>query len=236
MVSAPGRLIWMDVERFAAELPALFDDFPRSPFPRGRRFDDVLDGVPNLATENVLALLNLAAGMLGAGECYVEAGTYMGASLIGAMRGNDAAEFVALDHFAFGPTEIDGRSLPAASRAALEANLERFGTQGATILEGDALELLRSGALGARRVGVYYYDAAHGYEPQLAGLRLAEPYLAEDALVVVDDSDWESVADATRDYLAAEPRARLLFDLSGTSEGNPQWHEGVKVLAWKAAA
>ncbi len=225
----------MDVERFAAELPGLFDDFPRSPFPRGRRFDDVLDGVPNLATENVLALLNLAASMLGPGECYVEAGTYMGASLIGAMRGNDGAEFAALDHFAFGPAEIGGRSLPAASRAALEANLERFGARGATIIEGDALELLRSGALGERRVGVYYYDAAHGYEPQLDALRLAEPYLADEALVVVDDSDWDSVADATRDYLAAEPRARLLFDVPGKTAGSPQWHEGVKVLAWSAA-
>ena len=39
----------MVVERFAAELPELFDDFPRSEHPRGRRFDDVIAGIPNLA-------------------------------------------------------------------------------------------------------------------------------------------------------------------------------------------
>ena len=58
----------VDVERFAAELPGLWDDFPRSPAPSGQRFDDVIAGIPNLAEENVLALLNLAASLLGPGR------------------------------------------------------------------------------------------------------------------------------------------------------------------------
>jgi hypothetical protein len=47
----------VNVERFAAELPGLWDDFPRSEFPRDRRFQDVMATVPNLATENTLAVL-----------------------------------------------------------------------------------------------------------------------------------------------------------------------------------
>jgi precorrin-6B methylase 2 len=223
----------VDVERFAAELPARFDDFPRSAHPRGRRFDDVIAGVPNLAEENVLALLNLAAGRLPPGESYVEVGTYQGASLIGAMRGN-AGEFVAIDAFSFGPIEVKGRQLPAASREALEENLRRFGSEGATILEGDAFELLEGGALGDRRVGVYYYDGPHGYEEQVRGLRAVEPWLANEALLVVDDHDWEQVARATRDYLEAQPSARLLFEIPGEDRGHPQWWEGVAVLGWHA--
>src|SRR3989442_15021763 len=60
----------MDVDRFARELPELFDDFPRSEHPRGLRFDDVVEGVPNLAEENNLALVNLAASLLEPGESY----------------------------------------------------------------------------------------------------------------------------------------------------------------------
>ena len=223
----------MDVERFAAELPELFEDFPRTPHPRGARFDDVIAGVPNLAEENVLALLNLAAGLLAPGESYVEVGSYLGASLIGAMRGNKG-DFVAIDSFAFGPLEVKGRKLPAASREALEENLRRFGVDGATILEGDAFELLEGGALGDRRVGVYYYDGPHSYEEQLRGLRAVEPWLADEALLVVDDHDWEQVARSTRDYLADQPRARLLFDIPGADKDHPQWWEGVAVLGWKA--
>ncbi len=223
----------MDVERFAAELPGLFDDFPRSARPRGRRFDDVIRSIPNLAEENVLALLNLAAGLLDPGESYVEVGTYYGASLIGAMRGNEG-DFVAIDRFSFEPRETKGRKLPAASRAGLEENLRRFGAEGATILEGDAFELLEGGALGDRRVGVYYYDGPHDYESQVRGLRAVEPWLAEEALLVVDDHDWEQVTRATGDYLAAQPRARLLFEIPGADRDHPEWWEGVAVLAWSA--
>jgi len=224
----------MDVERFERELPLLFEDFPRSELPRGARFDDVLDSVPNLARENNLALLNLAAGLLGPGESYVEAGTYMGASLIAAMRGNEGKDFVSMDNFSLGELELDDRSLPGASRAGLEANLARFGAGGATILEGDTHELLRTGALGDRRVGVYYYDASHAYEAQLDGLRLVEPHLADEALLVVDDSDWEDVGRATQDYLALQPRARLLFEIGGSGQGRPWWWEGMIVIAWQA--
>lgn len=224
----------VDPERFARELPALFDDFPRSPHPRGRRFDDILAAVPNLARENTLALVNLAASLLGPGESYVEAGTYMGASLIAAMRGNEDRDFVAIDDFSLGPLELDDRSLPPADRAQLEANLERFRAQGATVLEGEAVQLLRAGALGDRRVGVYYYDACHSYQAQVEGLRAIEPYLVPGALLIVDDADWEEVARALRDYLASQPRARRVIEIPGRERGYPQWWEGVTVLSWAA--
>ena len=224
----------VDPDRFARELPALFDDFPRSEHPRGRRFDDVIAEVPNLACENNLALVNLAAGLLDPGECFVEAGTYMGASLIAAVRGNEGGEFVAVDDFSFGALEYRGRSLPPASRAQLEANLGRLGAARVTVLEGDVLELLRSGALAGRRVGVYYYDASHDYEAQLEGLRLVEPHLAERALLVVDDSDWPDVERAVADFLADQPRARSLLAVPGRKRGSPQWWEGMHVLAWEA--
>ena len=86
------------------------------------------------------------------------------------MLDNGEKEFVAIDDF----------SMSDASRAQLDVNLARFGVTGATIFEGDAFEILRSDALKDRSVGVYYYDAAHTYEQQLDGLRLAEPPLAEE--------------------------------------------------------
>jgi protein O-GlcNAc transferase len=221
-------------ERFAAELPALFDDFPESQQPRGRRFDDVAGGVANLATENTLAVVDLAASLLDPGESYVEAGTFMGASLIAAARDNDGADVVAIDNFSFGPTTVKGRDLPAASRAALEANLKRFGVRSATILEGDTLDVLRSGALGDRRVGVFYYDACHDTDVTLEALRLIEPSLADPALVIVDDSDWADVRRAVDDYLAAQPRARMLVEIEGATSGRPWWWEGMVALAWTA--
>ena len=222
----------MDTSRFAAELPGLFDDYPRSARPRDRHFADLVGGMPNLATENTLAVIALAASLLGPGESYVEAGAYMGASLIAASRGG-AGDLVAIDHFDFGPLTVAGRDLPAASRAQLEANLERFGVS-ATILEGDTLEVLRSGALDGRTVGVFYYDACHEHGPQLEALRLAEPYLAGEALVIVDDSDWDEVREAIDDYVAGQPRATLVVDVAGAGGNQDWWWDGMAVLAWSA--
>jgi predicted O-methyltransferase YrrM len=216
----------VDFERFERELHELFDDFPASEHPRGQRFDRVLEDVPGLARENNLALLNLAASMVEPGECYVEIGTYHGTSLIGAMIGNEDREFVAIDNFAMG----DG------SRERLEANLARYGLDGARIIEGDAFALVPAGALGDRRVAVYYYDEGHTYERQLDGLRMIEPWLAERALLIVDDTDWFDVERATRAYLEEQPRARLLVWIPGKDNGYPAWWEGVQVLAWEAEA
>jgi protein O-GlcNAc transferase len=215
----------VDVDRFERELPALIDDFPHSEHPRDRRAAAVLEAVPGLARENNLALLNLAVACLDPGESYAEAGSFRGTSLIGAALGNEA-ELVAIDDF----------SKADADPSQLRANLARFRIDRVTVLEGDVFELLRGGALAGRRVGVWYYDAAHGYEQQLEALDLIEPHLAERALLVVDDSDWERVAAASRDYLAGQPRARLLFDIGGREKGFPDWWEGMHVIAWEALA
>lgn len=213
----------MDAERFLRELPALFDDFPRSEHPRDRRFADVLERLGGLACENNLALLNLAASLLDPGECYVEVGSFKGTSLVATMLGNEAKEFVSIDDF----------SLGEGSRAQLEANLRAFGLEPPAILEGDAFELLRGGALDGRSVGAYYYDAGHSYEQQLDGLRLVERHLAPGALVIVDDTDWEQVERALVDYLAAQPRARRLLAVDGKDRGRPWWWEGMVAFVWE---
>jgi predicted O-methyltransferase YrrM len=219
----------VDPDRFALELPALFEDFPRSEHPRGLRFDDIVAAVPSLAMENNLALVNLAASLLEPGEQYVEAGSYRGASLIAAGRGNSGADLVGIDNFRFPAASVAGRSLPAASRAETEANLERFGVS-AQLVEGDALEVLRDFSGGP--VGVFYYDACHDTDVTLEALRLVEPHLSEQALLIVDDTDWERVRKAVDDYLASEPRARMLFEIAGSDHGQPWWWEGMVVLAW----
>lgn len=222
----------MDVERFAAELPGLWDDFPSSPAPRGKRFDDVIAGIPNLAEENVLALLNFAASLMAPGESYVEVGSLFGASLIGASRGN-AGEFVGIDNFGFSGFETRGRKIPPASRQGLEESLRRFGAESVTIVEGDAFAMLEGGGLGERTVGVYYFDGPHDEGSQVRGLQAIEAHLAKEALLVVDDHDWEQVTRATLRYLELQPNARLLFEIGGAPKGQPQWWEGVAVLGWR---
>ena len=213
----------MDSERFLDELPTLFEEFPGSEHPRDRRFQPILDEVENLASENVLALLNLAASCLDRGEAYVEIGVLHGASLIAATLGNEDANIVGVDNF----TLRDG------SAERVRENFARFGLHEPRLLEGDVFELVPGGALDGMPVGVWYYDASHAYEAQLEGLRIAEPLLVRGALVVVDDTDWDDVARAMDDYAVAQPRMRRMLTLDGKDRGSPQWWEGMQVFVWE---
>jgi predicted O-methyltransferase YrrM len=212
----------VDADRFLRELPELFDDFPRSEHPRDRRFQPVAEEVENLAKENNLALLNVAASCLGQDEAYVEVGVFHGASLIAAMLGNEDKRFVGVDTFDFRDASLEK----------VEANLERFGLPRPEILVGDAFALVPGGALEGTAVGLWYYDAAHDYDSQIEGLRIAEPLLAPGALIIVDDTDWADVERAMDDYLAAQPRARRILSIDGNTRGFPQWWEGMQVLRW----
>ena len=210
----------MDSERFIAELSGLFDDFPRSDRPSGRRFDDIIAAVENLSTENTLALLNCAAGMLAPAESYVEVGSYMGASLIGAMRDNEGRDFVAIDRFEW------------ASRERFEANLQRFGSIAATVIEGDAFGVLESTLLDGRQIGALFWDADHTHAGQLRGLRDVEPRLAHGALIICDNADRPDVGRAIDDWLLEQPNARPVLELAGRTRGQPWWHDGIRVLRW----
>jgi predicted O-methyltransferase YrrM len=215
----------VNADRFLEELPRLFEDFPRSEHPLDRRFRPVVEQVTNLASENVLALLNLAASLLGEDETYVEVGVFHGASLVAAMTGNDGGRFVGIDSFEFRDATLEG----------VERNLEHFGLPRPELIVGDAFELVAGGALEGTQIGLWYYDAAHDYDSQVEGLRMAEPYLAPGALVIVDDTDWEQVERAMDAYLAQQPRARRILTIDGKSRGQPQWWEGMQVLAWGQA-
>jgi predicted O-methyltransferase YrrM len=212
----------MDADRFLRELPGLFEDFPRSEHPLDRRFAPVVEQVENLTKENNLALLNLATACLAPGEAYVEVGVYHGASLIAAMLGNEGRRFVGIDDFGFRDGSVER----------VEQNLARFGLPRPELLVGDVFDLVPGGALRDVPVGIWYYDALHTYEAQLEGLRIAEPWLAPGAVLIVDDTDWEQVERAMDDYLAEQPRARRILTLDGNDRGNPQWWEGMQVLEW----
>jgi hypothetical protein len=85
-------------------------------------------------------------------------------------------------------------------------------------------------------LGVYFYDGPHDYRSQLMGLLLAAPLLAERALVVVDDSNWAAVKQATRDFLALHSQCRVLFDLPTPGNCHPTFWNGLLVLAWERSS
>jgi predicted O-methyltransferase YrrM len=218
----------MDLEAFQAALAGLFGGNLLAEHPVDRRFREVVADVPGMATEHKLALLNLAAAHLGPGEAYLEVGSFKGLSLIGAMLGNQGRPFYAIENFL--EFNLDGSQ----ARINLLTNLARWvEPERVRLLEGDCFDLLRRDGQVEEPVGVYFYDGAHGRLPHYLALGVAERWLADRALVVIDDASWPIVARATDRYLAAHPGYRLLFDLAAAHEEDPRWWNGVRVYAFE---
>jgi predicted O-methyltransferase YrrM len=213
----------VDVERLLRELPRQFADFPRSATPTDRRLQPLCAAVEGLSEENNVALLALAAGCLEAGECYVEAGSYRGRSLIAAALGG-AGTAIGIDNFSFDDSDPQG----------LAVNVERFGVADRVrVIDGDTVAVLGDHALPP--VGVFFYDADHSTAATRAALDAVRPHLAGSALIVVDDAEWPKVQAATDAFVAANPEAALRLRIAGRADGQPWWWDGMDLVAWTRA-
>lgn len=217
----------MDLAAFTKALPERFGgDFYREALDDDR-FDAVIDAVDGMSTPHSLAVLNEAVAHLGDDEYYLEVGTYRGRSLIGASLGHDHDRFVAVENFReFG---FD----PELAQSTVLQTLEDWGLRGRVrFLRGEAFKILPKGVLPGP-VGVYFYDGAHSRLAQYLGLASAEQWLADEALVIVDDATWPQVASSTQSYIDAHPGYELLFDFRAAHDFDPRWCNGVKVYAWR---
>ena len=134
-----------------------------------------------MATENKVALLNAAAGQLGVGEIYLEVGTFRGTTIIGAASGNPDERFVTVDNF----SQFSG------TREQFWEAVKAPGATTSAFREGDFRRFLRTEL--DETVGVYFYDGPHWFLDQFDTFELIVPHLANEALVIVDDTSAKQV-------------------------------------------
>lgn len=217
----------MDLTAFVRELPAAYgEDFMTVDLPSDR-FDTLVASVEGMSTPHSLTLLNEAVRHLGPDEYYLEVGSYRGRSLIGAMLGSEHDRFVAIENFReFGvPLDI--------AEQIVHRTLREWGVRDRVqFLRGEAFTMLPQGVVPGP-VGVYFYDGAHSRLAQYLGLAVAEPWLADNALVIVDDASWPQVASSTQSYMDSHPGYELLYDFRASADFDPRWCNGVKVFAWR---
>ncbi len=223
----------MDYQTFIQQLPSLYSSWGQpSVRPQSPQFQTVLQHIQGMTTANVLQLLNFAVGCMEPGEVYCEVGCFQGSTLTGALLNHPDRMAYAVDNF----SEFD---VTGENQARLMQNLSHFGLHDQVFFCNQDFEAffadLRS-IETSDRIGVYFYDGAHDYRSQLMGLLLAKPFLADRALIVVDDSNWAPVQQANWDFIAAHPQCRMLLDLPTPINGDPTFWNGLQVLSWDVRA
>ncbi len=222
----------MNTEAFLADCRTEWSSFdsltglPRASCPRDRRLRDLRCHVQGLASENKLMLLNLAVRHLQPGEVYVEVGTWHGLSLAGALSDNPDAPAFACDNF----------SRLGSSRAALQRTIDRFTAPGQVqFFDMDFRKFLRQAPWQPARVGVYFYDGHHSFDDQFQALDLIVPWLADEALVVVDDTNDLPVRAANRLFVQHTSGFELLLDIRTPADRQPTWWNGIQVYRFRRA-
>lgn len=223
----------MDYQRFIDQLPALYHNWGQeSVQPQSDQFQAVLNHVQGMTTANVLQLLNFAVACLEPDEVYCEVGCFRGSTLIGALLNHPDRMAYAVDNF----SEFDpqGENLEH-----LMQNLSAFHLEEQVLFCNQDFEAFFADWQALQmsdRIGVYFYDGAHDYRSQLMGLLLARPFLADRALIIVDDSNWEPVQQANWDFIAAHPQCSLVLDLPTAGNGDSTFWNGLQILSWDRQA
>lgn len=167
--------------------------------------EDVLTGYSGKKLYGTLQ--RLAKDVLNDDVCYVEVGVYQGLTLLSSAMANENGAFYGIDNFAFFDPEGKNKNL-------VEARTSKLGLENTILINEDyeeALENLEK-HIGDKKVGIYFIDGPHDYRSQLMCLLLIKPYLAENAVILIDDSNYRHVRQANRDFLQTNPAFKLLFE------------------------
>jgi hypothetical protein len=174
--------------------------------------------IPRLSTFAVAAIINMAVSSMPDDQVYLNIGVWYGFTLFAGMVGNASRRCIGVDNF----------SLLANSEAFQERFQQRASDQHVFFcLDFETYFRTRH----RQPIGLYYYDGPHEYQNQLCGLQLADPYLADQAIIIIDDANWEAPRQATLAFL--EQRAasyRILCNLPTACDRHPTWWNGLLIL------
>jgi Methyltransferase domain len=173
---------------------------------------DVQDKSVGFSGKKLLASLQRLAGLSCAenGTCYLEVGTYRGLTLLSVASANSSVPCYGIDNFA----QHDHTGM---NETLIRQRAAKFNITNANLIITDFEDALMNldSHIGKKQVGCYLVDGPHDYRSQLVCLTLARKWLAPRSIIFIDDSNYEHVRQANKDFLLAFPEFKLLFEAYG---------------------
>nr|WP_199330422.1 tetratricopeptide repeat protein [Microcoleus sp. FACHB-68] len=191
--------------------------------PKSQRFKHLLERVPDVTEENLMPLLNFAVSCLDAGEIYCEIGTQRGATLIAALSDHPDCMAYAVNHFS-------DFELGEEIAATLLATLQEFNIQEQVFLCNQTFEefffYLRD-LETEDKIGLLFDNSQPDYRSQLLALLLVKPFLATQALLIINNTLFSTSRQAILDFVATHGECEILLELPSKAFG-----KGIVILSW----
>lgn len=219
----------MNIRPFLEKLPSLYTDWGTTAMqPKTDTFGEILEQVKQPTTANFLQLLTSAAAYLETGETIAEIGCLGGANLIGILTEHRDRLAYGVDFFST-EDEVVEKNIEL-----LQANLETFGVLERVCFTHQTVDDFFADLTEAGmedRFGLYVYNFAIDYRQVLMSLLLARDFLADQALIIVNNSEHLAVRQAIADFLRFQPSAKVLLDWQTTNDQVFGGH-GLNIIAW----
>jgi Methyltransferase domain len=157
--------------------------------------------------EKLVGMLQRFSSHLDENTCYLEVGVYRGLTLLSVAKSNENIDAYGIDNFAFFDKE-------GINYGIVKERISKLNLSNAHVINEDyeqALENLGT-HLKDKKVGVYFIDGPHDYRSQLMCLLLIKPFLAKNAVIIIDDCNYRHVRQANRDFLQTHTEFKLFFE------------------------
>lgn len=190
-------------------------------------FQSLREQTEGATTPAVIQVLNAAIAHMPEDEVYCEVGCLWGANLIGALRGNPERMTYAVES----PRRLgaEGEVSDRLLENLIQSNLQDQVYFCAQETEDFFADLGGSGL--DDRIGVFFDNGASNYRSLLMSLLLAQPFLAEKALIILGNAELGMVRQAAWDFGSTFAQARVLLDLSKQG-GYSGFGQGLLLLGW----
>lgn len=223
----------MDYHKFITTLPALYEEWGKhSVRTKTSKFKNLLDKLNCVGNENLLQLLNFAVASTDSDEIYCQIGCSTSINLVGALLDNPLNMAYVVDNFSHSNSQ--GQALEN-----LLTSLSSFYLEEQICVEDKTFEefFCELNAVSSEdKIGVCFYNAACDYRSQLLALLLVKPFLSEKSLIIINNSSYSSVKQASWDFIATHPQCHMLLDVPKSKNKNETdlFGNGIYILAWNS--
>ncbi len=178
--------------------------------------------VPKMSTFAMGAIINRGVSQMPEGHIYVNVGVWQGFTFFAGLVNNEDKHCVGIDNFSRPDGQHNGD-------IAFPKWFKKFGSENHHFYEMDYRDYFKN--IHKESIGFYLYDGEHSYNNQFESLEIAEPFLAKDCIIMIDDINKDDPYKATMDFIKARPNQyKILLDTKTYANCHPTFWDGVMVF------
>ncbi len=178
-----------------------------------------IEGLTSQRMQNLLTEIgNLSSN-------YLEVGSYLGSTGSAVLRSSSIEKATFVDHWQDQVQPANGEVLPANSKQKFIENIKNFkNNRPLKVFDCDMLSVDKSEISG---IDFFFYDGAHDFQSTSDAIRYYASCLSNEAIIIVDDANWEGVVDGAEDGIE-KAGLEVLFKKIwlNKQESKEQWWNG----------